>query len=287
MLQMLHPGYLLNPGDMFSVDPERVMYATGARKFKKDSPDSYGGQGQNAAENEETDAVEEVVSEDGAAQEAVTESTEAEEVTDATPKQHREALKVLLTEAKDILADPKEKSKMSGKQKQAMRAFARKVRTTMSRIRGGETVKTDEGEALVSDTVADLQATLETLTGVESTSSANVASGGDAPTSTSADAASEESISPSRDAAILRRALDQASEVTETQDASKPYATPWRPREYMSAFAFIPRYLEVSQRICSAVYLRHPVARPGLAEVPSPYGETTYQLAHNWYLRRR
>lgn len=62
---------------------------------------------------------------------------------------------------------------------------------------------------------------------------------------------------------------------------------PWRPRPYMSAFAFIPRYLEVNQNVCSAVYLRHPVARPGLAEVPTPFSEGVNQLAFNWYLRRR
>lgn len=28
-------------------------------------------------------------------------------------------------------------------------------------------------------------------------------------------------------------------------DPSKPYATPWRPRDYLPPFAFIPRYLEV------------------------------------------
>jgi hypothetical protein len=70
-------------------------------------------------------------------------------------------------------------------------------------------------------------------------------------------------------------------------DTTKPYATPWRPRPYMSAFAFIPRYLEVNHNICSAVYLRHPVARPGLAEVPTPFPAETQQLAFNWYLRRR
>ena len=71
------------------------------------------------------------------------------------------------------------------------------------------------------------------------------------------------------------------------RDPTAPYLTPWRPRDYMSAFAFIPRYLEVNQNICAAVYLRHPVARPGLAEVPTPFGYETGQLAFNWYLRRR
>lgn len=83
----------------------------------------------------------------------------------------------------------------------------------------------------------------------------------------------------------LREMLKDAKENPE--DPTKPYATPWRPRNYMSPFAFIPRYLEVNQKICSAVYLRNPVARPGLAEVPSPFTFETQQLAFNWYLRRR
>jgi hypothetical protein len=69
-------------------------------------------------------------------------------------------------------------------------------------------------------------------------------------------------------------------------DDSKPYATPWQPRPYMGAFAFVPRYLEVNPNICAAVYLRHPVARKGLAEVPTPFSYLTSQLSHNWYLRR-
>lgn len=83
----------------------------------------------------------------------------------------------------------------------------------------------------------------------------------------------------------LQKAIARARE--NPIDESKPYATPWRPRPYMSAFAFIPRYLEVNHNICSAVYLRHPVARPGMSEVPSPFNEGTQQLAFNWYLRRR
>lgn len=85
--------------------------------------------------------------------------------------------------------------------------------------------------------------------------------------------------------AEFREALARARE--NPVDESKPYATPWEPRPYMSAFAFIPRYLEVNHNICSAVYLRHPVARPGLAEVPSPFPTENLQLAFNWYLRRR
>lgn len=85
--------------------------------------------------------------------------------------------------------------------------------------------------------------------------------------------------------AAFREALARARE--NPIESDKPYATPWEPRPYMSAFAFIPRYLEVNHTICSAVYLRHPVARPGLAEVPSPFPADNLQLAFNWYLRRR
>jgi len=50
-------------------------------------------------------------------------------------------------------------------------------------------------------------------------------------------------------------------------DPLKAYRTPWRPRYYLSAFAFIPKYLEVNHNIGHAVYLRDPVASPGLSEV--------------------
>ncbi|KAI7219475.1 hypothetical protein KC365_g12305, partial [Hortaea werneckii] len=86
-------------------------------------------------------------------------------------------------------------------------------------------------------------------------------------------------------AQLLTAALDRARQ--NPIDPAKPYATPWKPRDFMSAFAFIPRYLEVNQKICSAVYLRHPVARPGLAEVPTPFSHETMALGFNWYLRRR
>jgi hypothetical protein len=61
----------------------------------------------------------------------------------------------------------------------------------------------------------------------------------------------------------------------------------WEPKDYMAPFAFVPRYLEVNHTVCSAVYLRHPVARMGLAEVPSPFPLETGNLAFAYYLRRR
>lgn len=102
-----------------------------------------------------------------------------------------------------------------------------------------------------------------------------------------------ETLISEEDQQKLRQAFEKLRLETEhtsawnKRNAQAPYATPWRPRDYMSAFAFIPRYLEVNQNICAAVYLRHPVARPGLSEVPTPFHIETGQLAFNWYLRRR
>lgn len=88
-----------------------------------------------------------------------------------------------------------------------------------------------------------------------------------------------------KDESILRRALQALT--LNPVDESKPYATPWTPRDYLPAFAFIPRYLEVNQNICAAVYLRHPVAKPGFSEVPTPFSEQANANAFAWYLRRR
>ncbi|KTW31421.1 hypothetical protein T552_00065 [Pneumocystis carinii B80] len=46
---------------------------------------------------------------------------------------------------------------------------------------------------------------------------------------------------------------------------------PYIPRPYMSPFAFVPVYLEVSYLTCSGIYLRHPKSRQGVSEIPSPF----------------
>ena len=87
-----------------------------------------------------------------------------------------------------------------------------------------------------------------------------------------------------KDLSSLRKILTQDQE--NPVDETKPYKTPWVPRPFMSPWAFVPRYLEVNHNICAAVYLRHPVARRGYAEVPTPFSFFTSQLAHTWYAER-
>lgn len=65
--------------------------------------------------------------------------------------------------------------------------------------------------------------------------------------------------------------------------------TPFNLPDYASPFIFIPAYLEVSFPTCSTVYLRHPTARPGYSEVPTPFdadGEVV-RLAWEWYAKVR
>lgn len=59
--------------------------------------------------------------------------------------------------------------------------------------------------------------------------------------------------------------------------------------DYAAPFLFIPAYLEVSFVTCSAVYVRHPTARKGYSELPTPYdadGEVM-RLAWEWYVKVR
>lgn len=65
--------------------------------------------------------------------------------------------------------------------------------------------------------------------------------------------------------------------------------TPFHLPPYASPFIFIPAYIEPSFATCSAVYLRHPTARPGYSEIPTPYdadGELM-RMAWEWYSKRR
>lgn len=72
---------------------------------------------------------------------------------------------------------------------------------------------------------------------------------------------------------------------SKTPDGLTPFHLP----AYASPFIFLPAYAEVSFQTCSAVYVRHPTARPGYSEIPTPYdadGEVV-RLAWEWYAKRR
>lgn len=261
----MYPGYQLNPGDMFQVEPDRVLFATGA---PKDRHERAAGRKLRARASKKatTDP-----SDDAEPQTPNSGPPPKSSTSDKNPK---ETLQSLLSQAKTLLATPS--TSLTAKRKQDLRAFQRTIKRTLSRPNAPTTTSLDSQLAEITARMAPPPSSPRTP---------KTYSEPDAPKLSTPGLQAEATTLTPDQLKILRSALAEARD--NPVDASKPYATPWRPRDWMSAFAFVPRYLEVHQRVCSAVYLRHPVARPGLGEVPTPYGIEVNTLAHNWYLRRR
>ncbi|KAI9639948.1 hypothetical protein NHQ30_011678 [Ciborinia camelliae] len=266
--KMPYPGYLLNPGDMFQVDIERVLFATGAPKTIDQIKSGRGLRKSLRAMNDQKtkNAAAKREKEKEAAAAEGGETATIKETPESKEKEQKEKLRMefrTLQEHADVLLTDS-KNAPSGKRKMALRKLKREVRATLSQL---NRKPTSELSKLLEAYTMKL-AKSEDLETIASQSPALINA--------------EDTPDYQRK---LKLAIQRARE--NPIDESKPYMTPWQPRPYMSAFAFIPRYLEVNQKICSAVYLRHPVARPGLSEVPSPFPMDVLQLAHNWYLRRR
>jgi ribosomal protein S4 len=268
---MRYPGYFLNPGDMFQVLPKRVMYALGQPKPIVDK-----------ADGEEAEEVQDEAEE----AEAEVQAEEAEPEIDLE-RDPKAVLKDLMSQAKNILADDKD---IGGKRKQDLRAFSKAVRKMLSRS-GLETVMTDSLEAQFQEIQNQLRIRTESKDPRKSSTPSQNASSRSQPSSQPPPSNLPEGTNflSATDLDIFYSALRaiQLSDTTTSSPTQKPYAVPWMPRDFLSAFAFIPRYLEVNQNICAAVYVRHPVARPGLAEVPTPFPEEINANAFAWYLRRR
>ncbi|KAL4963326.1 mitochondrial 37S ribosomal protein uS4m [Aspergillus stella-maris] len=300
--KMRFPGYLLNPGDMFQVDPERVMFATGAPKDKAERREA---RLERKKATEATEAEGEGEGEGAEAKEGEGEA-EAEATKEEDKIDTKKTLKDLLSQAKSILS--RSQDTLPAKRKQDLRGFQKAVRRVMSKAGSNQSLITDSLENQFVELMSRLKATkiedpkIKNFKPKEKAETDDAAEGekteaaaGDKPTEALSEAFRQATENPEADVDTskltedeydtLKRALTQMHD--NPIDSSKPYATPWRPRDYMSAFAMIPRYLEVNQNICAAVYLRHPVARPGLGEVPSPFGESVATPAFTWYLKRR
>jgi hypothetical protein len=100
----------------------------------------------------------------------------------------------------------------------------------------------------------------------------------------------ESSKAESSDTDSKPESSDPSQSSLSTKPASLgPSSTPFNLPQYASPFIFIPAYAEVSFPTCSAIYVRHPTARPGYSEIPTPYdadGEVI-RLAWEWYSKVR
>ncbi|KAI9715936.1 MAG: mitochondrial 37S ribosomal protein nam9 [Chrysothrix sp. TS-e1954] len=273
---MRQPGYLMNPGDMFSVDPTAVMYGLGAGRKRRGNLNlvkpmdwippherkAQAGTGEASSEAEvENELDEELAAFDTepASSESSTETGTAEDASDAS----KSKLKRLRNNTRSLLSNPKTKSSLSARQKQALRTFSKQLRSTLSR----SGTKTPPSPSALED--------LETE--FASLSSAVISSPSQQPTTP------QPNPTPSTKSPTPPTPPPSASPNDTNTTQLNPH---FRPRAYISAFAFIPRYLEINQAVCSGVYLRHPQCGPGYAEVPSPYGEEVGRLVFGWYVRR-
>ena len=125
---MRYPGYLLNPGDMFQVDPQLVMYATGAPKDRRERREARVAS-KKAGESESAEQ------EEGEKSEEKSEENEAsEEDGKASEKEQRNpkgTLKGLLSQAKTIINQNQDA--LPAKRKQELRGFQKAVRRVLSR----------------------------------------------------------------------------------------------------------------------------------------------------------
>ncbi|RFU79314.1 30s ribosomal subunit s4 [Trichoderma arundinaceum] len=333
--KMVHPSYQLNPGDMFQVDVEKVMYGTGVQKAaqahqrlrenldarQKKADQAY----QNALKktgtenNAESTAEEEA---DGEKLEAEVVAAEGETATgeDAgslTPEAqwqlNNRALKFLLKDVKKILKNnPKDLTAKEKKQLRLFRADAKRFLSHPEKSEADAVELIDELQLQMkshelmresfekldlkeSQTQAQPEAETEDVRAAVKEGEEQSELNRERQVEKGLEGLSDEQKTKAKriigDAQLSRDEMRKLARLLQYDeenplDDSKPYATPWRPRPYMSAFAFIPRYLEVNPNICAAVYLRHPVARKGIAEVPTPFSYLTSQLTHNWYLER-
>ncbi|KAI0946766.1 hypothetical protein AcW1_010135 [Taiwanofungus camphoratus] len=128
-----------------------------------------------------------------------------------------------------------------------------------------ETIATEEATSLDADTTAEAEADA----GAEQ-AEANTNAEPDASTSSPPDTpTTKPKPKPKRD--------------------SEADLTPFHLPPYASPFIFIPAYIEPSFATCSAIYVRHPTARPGYSEIPTPWdadGEVV-RAAWEWYTRVR
>ncbi|KAM5359854.1 hypothetical protein ACJZ2D_014153 [Fusarium nematophilum] len=318
-VKMVHPSYALNPGDMFQVEIEKVLYGTGKQKqgdqSVKQIRESLKIKEEKSKEwglNKRSRILEHLAAQAGEG-EAAAKPADAKLADESLDEERAEMhvqwrrVKNLRSTAREILKG--DTKNLTARQKKELRVF----RDTAMRF----LALPEDSKLSAWDLINEIQAQIEKLGSVEGFRKADPAP----PTEETEEQKRQREEQEEKELAFKTKVLEEGmdgfkderqraraarilarEDLTKEEirrlaaimkydaenpiDDSKPYATPWRPRAYMSAFAFIPRYLEVNPNICAAVYLRHPVARKGMAEVPTPFGYLTNQLAHNWYLGR-
>ncbi|KFY22987.1 hypothetical protein V493_06174 [Pseudogymnoascus sp. VKM F-4281 (FW-2241)] len=151
--KMTYPGYLLNPGDMFQVEPDRVLFATGAPKETEDVQATKSHRKRLAAAKTPA-STEETTSEETSAEATPAEEPELDDaaVEKKQRKEHKDNLQSLLASARQVLAH-KGAHSPNAKKKQEIRAFAATVRRAIGNV---NRTTTEDLDAQVAELVSKL-----------------------------------------------------------------------------------------------------------------------------------
>jgi len=291
--KMLHPSYLLNPGDMFSVTPDKVLESVGLTKvdvqmrrrvpLDKDSTSALQSSSPADADSSMALAAESDGDDEHLTIDEDYEEEPLDDQSDPQPLQPEDAVnerKAAIKELHTLAVEAESDYHPSGTQKRKLRAIRKHLKDLHGRARRTTNDQLDQ----VAEELESIVIALE-----DKGKSHNPAPQSTVPAGNKAQPNPAASKTTHLDALgqISHNHLHPDSAADKAALAAKKYITPWTPKDYMAPFAFIPRYLEVNHTVCSAVYLRHPVVRQGLSEVPSPFSLETGALAFAWYLRRR
>ncbi len=128
--------------------------------------------------------------------------------------------------------------------------------------------------------VTDASADNATAVTDESASAASA----DASSSDTSDTAEESAKDESSNVAEARKEEEDAGKLA-VNDGLTPFYLP----TWAAPWLFIPAYIEVNFSTCSAIYVRHPTARPGYSEIPTPYDADgdVIRFAWEYYAKRR
>ena len=85
------------------------------------------------------------------------------------------------------------------------------------------------------------------------------------------ESADDTSAAPAPEEASSSTSLSGLNKILSKPDSAGKALTPFNLPDYASPFLFVPAYIEVSFQTCSAIYVRHPTARPGYSEIPTPF----------------
>ncbi|KAF9479539.1 alpha-L RNA-binding motif-containing protein [Pholiota conissans] len=166
--------------------------------------------------------------------------------------------------------------------------FFKKPHGPYDNVNGTRLVETEAAEAVaVEEAATEAEAATETSTSSEGSIEASPETLETIEAQESSETSPETQEKPA-EAAPVETKEAESTDVAPKAD-KKANLTPFYLPQYASPWLYIPAYIEVSFLACSAVYVRHPTARPGYSEIPTPYDAdgALVRYAWEWYMQRR